>query len=401
MGRIFLFVVAILFGSASFASGSLIQKEWTVMVFVNGNNDLAPYAAADLNEMEVIGSTEKINVVTQWASLESDTTKRMLMMADQDTQNVTSPVIQTLPRVDMGDYKSLIDFIQWSVKTFPAKKYAVIVWNHGMGWHGVPKDTMQIMDISSDDHSGNAITTVQLGLAMQEAARMMGRKVDLYGSDACSMASIEVATEMKDSVQYFVGSEELEGSEGWEYYLFLKRLVSQPTANALEVGKMIADSYLESQPDGGELGGITLSVIDTSKLDRLLMHISQLQKQMMDLKDEDRSEVWEAANMAQRFWYDDDYRDLGDFLGNLEILTRNPDETTIQIQRETVEQLRSAFSQAVAYNVYSRKYANAHGLTIWLPLTAKLYNQWQGDYEQLKFQKITNWSAALQKMAKE
>lgn len=399
--KFFVVITGVVFSSLiSLASNGSRTKEWTVMVFINGHNNLSPYALKDLNEMETVGSTDQINLVTQWASMESDTTKRMLMKMDQDTQKVTSPVLQNLPRVDMGDYKSLVDFIHWSVQNFPAKKYAVIVWNHGMGWHGVPEERMQVLDISSDDISGNAITTVQLGLAMETAAKIMGHKVDLYGSDACSMASLEVATEMKDSVQYFVGSEELEGSEGWEYAMLMKRFAKNPTASALDLGKMVADTYFESQPDGGEMGGITFSVVDTSKIDGLLTQIISLREQVLALNEEQLAEVWEAGNMSQRFWYDDDYRDLGDFLANLEILTRNPDESSVQITRATVEQLQASFKQTVVYNLRSPKYFNAQGLTIWLPLTAKLYNQWQADYAGLKFQAITNWSEALKKMAK-
>jgi hypothetical protein len=401
MAKYLILTVIFVFGSSVFASGHNLPKEWTVMVFVNGHNNLSPYATKDLNEMEMVGSTSSINVVTQWASMESTTTKRMLMQKDQDFSTVTSPILQDLPRVDMGDYRSLVDFVKWSVQNFPAKKYMIIVWNHGMGWHGVPEEKMEVLDISSDDISGNAITTVQLGVAMEQSAKLMGHKVDLYGSDACSMASLEVATEMKDSVQYFLGSEELEGSEGWDYHRFLLNLANRPTADALELGKFVADTYLESNPDGGEMGGVTFSVINASHLDALLFQIADLSKQIQALSDEDASEVYEAANMAQRFWYDDDYRDLGDFLGNLEILTRDPDETSIHIQRASVEQLQATFKKVVAYNVRSPKYWNAHGLTIWLPLTAKLYHKFEKDYAQLKFQGLTDWGSALKKLAKE
>ncbi|HNW44718.1 MAG TPA: hypothetical protein PKI19_09455, partial [Elusimicrobiales bacterium] len=41
------------------------DKEWTIMVFINGKNNLMPYALKDMNEMEKIGSTDKIHVVTE------------------------------------------------------------------------------------------------------------------------------------------------------------------------------------------------------------------------------------------------------------------------------------------------------------------------------------------------
>jgi len=44
---------------------SKADKEWTIMVFVNGKNNLETYALKDMNEMEMIGSSDKVNVVVQ------------------------------------------------------------------------------------------------------------------------------------------------------------------------------------------------------------------------------------------------------------------------------------------------------------------------------------------------
>ena len=86
MIRFFIFCsvfAAVVFSSlVSMASNGSRTKEWTVMVFINGHNNLSPYALKDLNEMEMVGSTDQINLVTQWASMESETTKRMLMKMD-------------------------------------------------------------------------------------------------------------------------------------------------------------------------------------------------------------------------------------------------------------------------------------------------------------------------------
>ena len=39
---------------------------WTVMVYLDGDNNLEPAAIDDLNEMEAVGSTNKVNVVVQF-----------------------------------------------------------------------------------------------------------------------------------------------------------------------------------------------------------------------------------------------------------------------------------------------------------------------------------------------
>lgn len=40
-------------------------KEWTIMVFMNGKNDLSNFALNDLNEMEQEGSPENVNLVVE------------------------------------------------------------------------------------------------------------------------------------------------------------------------------------------------------------------------------------------------------------------------------------------------------------------------------------------------
>jgi len=41
------------------------RKEWTIMVYVDGKNDLEKFALKDMNEMEMIGSSYEVNVVVE------------------------------------------------------------------------------------------------------------------------------------------------------------------------------------------------------------------------------------------------------------------------------------------------------------------------------------------------
>ncbi len=74
----------------------------------------------------------------------------------------------------MGDYKNFIDFVMWGVQKFPAKKYFVVIWNHGSGWHSLMNllsrskhNHSPTSDISHDDYTGNKITTVEMGYAFR------------------------------------------------------------------------------------------------------------------------------------------------------------------------------------------------------------------------------------------
>lgn len=91
--------------------------------------------------MEMIGSGDKYNVVVELGrikghdSSEEDwtTSRRYFARKDDDPARVTSPVVEELPRTDMGDYRHLADFANWAKTRYPAKKYMLTVWNPGAG----------------------------------------------------------------------------------------------------------------------------------------------------------------------------------------------------------------------------------------------------------------------------
>ena len=41
---------------------------WTIMIYVDGDNDLDPYAIQNINSMELVGSTDKVKIIVQYDS---------------------------------------------------------------------------------------------------------------------------------------------------------------------------------------------------------------------------------------------------------------------------------------------------------------------------------------------
>ncbi len=231
----------------SLSARAAAEKEWSFLLYLNGNNNLDSFGKLNINQMEAVGSSDKVNLVVQWASIENGDVRRLLVQKDNDMNNVTSPVVQNMGQVDMGDPKSLLDFIKWGMTTYPAKHYFVAVWDHGSGWHARSlRGTVHATDISWDDNTGHSITTKQLGGVINDASKFLGRKIDIYGSDACLMGMAEVAGEMKDSVSYFVGSQDLEPGAGWPYTDFLAPLVANPAMSAKDFCALLTTAYAAS-----------------------------------------------------------------------------------------------------------------------------------------------------------
>ena len=170
--------------------------DWTVLVYIDADNDLEAYSVEDFNEMEQVGSTDRVNVVAQFDRIKSNeawddtsngnwtTTKRFLVQRDDDPQAFHSKELQDMGELNMGDPKTLADFVAWGVKTFPAQHYALIISDHGSSWQGIASD-------QTDDNAFLSLPRLDAALKNAQREANFG-KLDLIGFDACLMAQVDV-----------------------------------------------------------------------------------------------------------------------------------------------------------------------------------------------------------------
>lgn len=364
------------------------EKEWTFLTFLNGNNNLDSFGAININQMEMVGSTDQINVVVQWASIAAGKAERLYIQKDNDPNTVTSPVVQDMGQVDMGDWHSVVDFVQWAVKNYPAKHYFLNIWDHGGGWH-IQSTGIHANDISWDDNTGHFISTVQLGQALAESARIIGHKIDLYAADACLMAMAEVANEAVGSVEIYAGSQETEPGAGWPYGAILTSWVAKgPGATAKDIGTIVTNEYVKSY-DNGSSGNadVTFSTFDLSKIDLLNSEVGKLGAKLMTLNADDRKKIVAAIGNTQSFAYSD-YGDLSDFTTRIE-------EQKIGTMDTSLSTIRDAISQFVVANATTKRYERAKGVSIWLPGSMSTYTSYSDRYQGLKFETLTQWGNAL------
>lgn len=374
-------------------------KEWSFLVFLNGKNNLDRFGTLNINQMEKVGSTDEVNILVQWGSLNNGTTRRLYVQKDNDTTRVTSPVVQDLgPNVDMGDWHTLVEFVRWAQANYPAKKYFIDMWDHGSGWHSVPGllgrsslgQAFHPTDISWDDRTGNFITTEQMGQAMAETASIIGHKVDVQGSDACLMAMPEVAREMSDSVQVFVGSEEVEPAAGWPYDQFLGRLAARPSMSAADAGTALTEEYVKSY-SGGTNGTdeVTLSAFDLEKTPRLTQAVAALGAELKGLSTSELASVLNAVSRTQSYTYSD-YADLGDFLVQLRT------EKVHGISGDLLDSVKAALGEFVISTQSTPTFARSQGAAVWLPTSRWTADRHMTRYRGLQFHRDTLWGDSLQ-----
>ncbi|HAH32955.1 MAG TPA: hypothetical protein DCL44_11650 [Elusimicrobia bacterium] len=361
------------------AQSGKVDKEWTIMVFINAKNNLERYGLLDMNEMEKVGSTDKVNVVVELGRMNgydsSDGnwigTRRYLVKKDADAAKVTSPVLKDLGKVDMGDYNSVIDFGKWAKTTYPAKKYMMIIWNHGSGWDKSVRAGMN-KGISYDDETGHNINTPQMGTLLKAIGG-----VDVYGSDACLMQMPEVIYEIKDSVPYVVGSEETEPGDGYTYNDLLGPLVAKPTMGAEELGKLAVDAY--SNHYDALKQGYTQSLVKTAALPQFLTLTNDFAAAMIAANE--KTLVTQAISGAQSYAVSDNH-DMAHFAQLIGASTKN---AAVKAKAAAFKDYISK-TLVVHNRVLASSYADSYGLAAYMPGYG-----FNSDYNELAWAKVSQW----------
>jgi hypothetical protein len=369
------------------------QKEWTFLLYLNGNNNLDSYGKLNLTQMEAVGSSDAVNMVVQWASIANGDVRRLYVQKENDTDTITSPVVQNMGSVDMGDAKSLEDFLKWGITNYPAKHYFVAVWDHGSGWRAARSlaSGVQITDISWDDNTNHSITTKQLGDVINDMSQWLGHKIDIYGSDACLMGMAEVAGEMKNSVSYFVGSQDLEPGAGWPYTQFLAPLVATPTMSAKDLSALLTTEYAKSYSSGYQ--NVTMATYDMSHYDALKTAVSKLSDEVNHMPDDARAKVLQAAKASKNFYYFD-YVDFGDFIKQIGA------QQIREIDTKVLDEANAALGQFVVISQNTGNFVGSTGASIWIPKEFNVLNNYVATYKTLQWDSDTNWSRALGEFVK-
>lgn len=233
--------------SSSGGTGSDAAKEaaWTVMVYMAADNDLWSAGIADINEMEAVGSSIDVNVVVQaefkraYPEGAPGNAVRGLVTPDHDLLAISSR-LSDIGRKDMTDPETLLDFIAWAKESYPAKRYALVIWNHGNGWKDGDARPLGSRGVILDDSSGSSLMSLP---ELAQALALSGVRLDLVDFDACYMAMYEVAYELADLSGYLAFSEDTTPADGNPYTEILWGLSLNPDMDGRELAMLVVSEY--------------------------------------------------------------------------------------------------------------------------------------------------------------
>lgn len=383
-------------------AGSTPGQTWTVMLYMNADDKILEQDIfVDLNEAEMVGSSDRVNIVAQMDRFRGGfsgdgnwtNTRRFYVTRDNDLSRIGSRMVQDVGEANMASPEALIDFATWAMANYPADKYVLIMSDHGMGWPGGWSDPDQGGAPASISNSplgnalGNHMFLEQIDYAFDQIRAQAGvDKLEIIGMDACLMGHIEVMSALTPHANYTIVSQETEPALGWAYTAFLGELVANPDMSGAELGQAVVDSYiqqdqriLDDQARTEWVGrgpvsvrqltdqlerNITLATVDLAALPALNDRVNELAYQ---LQTADQQAVAKARNYAQSFTsvfgssVPPSYIDLGNFAGLLKQASRS------QAVNQAADSVLAALNDAV---VISRRGANrpgATGISIYFP----------------------------------
>lgn len=237
------------------------EADWLIMVYLDADdNTLELDMLIDMQEMEAVGSSENVHIVVQVDRFEGafdgmedfTTARRYYITQDDDPYNISSPVVEDLGEVNMGDGDTLQAFIVWAVANFPAKKTMLILSDHGIGWPGgfgdPDPDVLGAHDILLRQWFGHDnLWLMEIDQTLENSLAAAGlEQFDVVGFDACLMAQLEVFTAIAPHAKYSVASEETEPGVGWAYTAWLTELTQNPDWEGDELTQSIVRTYIDN-----------------------------------------------------------------------------------------------------------------------------------------------------------
>ena len=258
---------------------------------------------------------------------------------------------------------TLSSFISYGKTHFPANRMCLIFWDHGGG---------SVSGFGYDEKVGHNQSMSLAGI--NNALKKADVKFDMIGFDACLMATVENGIMLSQYGDYMIASEETEPGVGWYYTNWLNSLNKNTSIPTVQIGKQIADDFVEvcSRQCRGQ--ATTLSVVDLAELQATVP--GELKQFSIDtnemIQNKEYKTVSKARSKTREFAQSSriDQIDLVDFEKNM-----GSDEG---------KSLAKALQGAVKYNKTGGSISHAYGLSIYFPYQrANKVNQMVSTYQAI------------------
>ncbi|MFA5075036.1 MAG: clostripain-related cysteine peptidase [Candidatus Babeliales bacterium] len=421
--------------NTDFITKSTKAVDWTFIIYMEaGNPEMHYWAQKNLAEMALAKSESKnLNIVTQ-VHIDTDKAWRYVIR-----RSMLKPIENVALENDC--VQNLVNFVQFSVKKYPAKHYCLILWgegfgvldpqpkqnsNNGFAWDIEPDEpdyvcTGDICPIKNLDFYGydtrailfdgnkSYMTNSQFVSAIKTIKEtvLKNKNIDILGTDCCKMGMIEAAYQLKDFANFLIGSQNCELADGWNYldlFSSFKDKEKDKDIESLQVIQTIMTTYESYYKENTKTNSYTLCAIDLSQTDTLAKNLNsliELGKKLMDNNKElFKNIIINTRKKCPSMCDASYYVDLGSVYANLYEELNKPEITALNNEdinnfKNALLQNQNSLKSAVVGNVTGSAVKNFQGLSIYFPI-----NRIDASYLTCPFAQETAWLKFLNEIIK-
>jgi hypothetical protein len=414
------------------------KAKWTVITYIAAHNNLDQFGKKSLTEILNVGSTPD---VVQGALYDGKVAAARYIMGEPGVVQRQ----EQLGSFDSGDPEELVATAKWVFEQHPAERYGLVLWSHGSGWEPgeietVAKEAQPTGQVSSseseerasapgsralfrttlrsilkpdkpaerailfDDGTGHSLDTIELARVAGAIADSVGQPLELLGMDACLMANLEVAYELRKAVRYLVASEELVPAHSWPYQQVFGALQAKPGQAGSEFAQQIAKQYVSfytANPPAA--GDVTAVALDLGQIDELAHTIDRLAEALrVDMRSTGDA-LWQAQYTTQQHETQAGNREPSKFdyhlwdIGSLAATLAGSDVLSVAVQHaaaNTVRVLAPGSGPVLSEGHRGAWFDGIGGVSVYLMPPGR--QRISPSYSKLAFAKDTRWDEMLE-----
>ena len=253
----------------------VVKRPKTVLLYMVANNNLSYDAENSISRLQngYIPSDEgNLLVYKHCAGMDP---VLLHIKKGEDGTVVADTAYRFPPRVS-ATKSALTQALNVTQALFPADSYGLILWSHGTGW--IPP-LASFSSAAQEQISGSGPESTfgldgKVELEIRDLAQAIPYKLSFMLMDACFMGGIETAYEVKDSVDYYIGSPAEILTESFPYHKIMQHIFKS-TPDYAAVCKEYYDYY--NAKSGAERSA-TVALMDCSKL----AEVAEVAKRVFD-----------------------------------------------------------------------------------------------------------------------
>ncbi len=410
------------------------KKDWTIMVYMAGDNNLSRDMAYALQEIrDVAQITEgEVNLLayfdsalqevpTSYYDFTNYSDEFVGVRADETSRTFVSQRTEQVidPNENSATAYSILNFIDWCVNkvTFKdgeqevrgrkAKNYAFILSGHSFGFLN--------FGLFRDETSNYSMTLAKLEWAIgKEITKLLGQKLNILGFDSCVMSMLEVGYVFRDAAETLIASEGTIPNSGWTYRKLIEKITEQSKLPVKKLSKAIVKEFVQTHKNFTNGGvSIDLAAWDLVKINLVEPKLENFAKALIDCFTDEKSIIYkqlrriilEVRWKCQPYMYDQNV-DLIDFCKLLfdEIVSLESEfdgklDEAIKPLKTSCEALIDSVKNCILISGFcggTNQYSN--GMSLFFPWTINSYFASLKDYTDLVFCKTKaglNWNAFL------